>query len=226
MYSLKGVLMTATATATTNDRVTIGFRTLRLLDRRDSTSRDVAEVIDTDPRLGNQILKMARSPLCGIRSDDLTVERALVLLGFVTIRKLVVVSLCRDISEVAAEEAADWRRALWNGIAAEEFTRRIDETIASEALMAGMTRSMGGSFTDQQAGADHQLDAGVDPARLDRFVAVGQAIAEVFIARQPGLPSTAEVDEAIESAGLPALRDSRLAVDIRRGYDLYASLLA
>ena len=218
--------MTATATATTNDRVTIGFRTLRLLDRRDSTSRDVAEVIDTDPRLGNQILKMARSPLCGIRSDDLTVERALVLLGFVTIRKLVVVSLCRDISEVAAEEAADWRRALWNGIAAEEFTRRIDETIASEALMAGMTRSMGGSFTDQQAGADHQLDAGVDPARLDRFVAVGQAIAEVFIARQPGLPSTADVDEAIEAAGLPALGDSRLAVDIRRGYDLYASLLA
>lgn len=217
--------MTATATATTNDRVTIGFRTLRLLDRRDSTSRDVAEVIDSDPRLGNQILKMARSPLCGIRTDDLTVERALVLLGFVTIRKLVVVSLCRDISEVAAEEAADWRRALWNGISAEEFTRRIDETIASEALMAGMTRSMGGSF-DQEMGAEEGFDTTVDPARLDRFVAVGEAIAEVFIARQPGLPSTAEVDEAIESVGLPALRDSRLAVDIRRGYDLYASLLA
>ena len=219
--------MTATATATSNDRVTIGFRTLRLLDRPDSTSRDVAEVIDTDPRLGNQILKMARSPLCGIRSDDLTVERALVLLGFVTIRKLVVVSLCRDISEVAAEEAADWRRALWNGIAAEEFTRRIDETIASEALMAGMTRSMGGSFGDQDLNAGEGLNAAtIDPARLDRFVAVGEAIAEVFIARQPGLPSTADVDEAIEAAGLPALGDSRLAVDIRRGYDLYASLLA
>ena len=185
--------MTATATASTNDRVTIGFRTLRLLDRHDSTSRDVAEVIESDPRLGNQILKMARSPLCGIRSDDLTVERALVLLGFATIRKLVVVSLCRDISEVAAEEAADWRRALWNGIAAEEFTRRIDETIASEALMAGMTRSMGGSFSDPEMVVADGLNAPIDPARLDRFVAVGEAIAEVFITRQPGLPSTAEV---------------------------------
>lgn len=218
--------MTVTATPVTNDRVTIGFRSLRLLDRRDSTSRDVAEVIESDPRLGQQILKMARSPLCGIRTDDLTVERAIVLLGFVTIRKLVVVSLCRDISEVAAEEAADWRRALWNGIAAEEFTRRIDETIASEALMAGMTRSMGGSFAEQEPAPDDGITTTVDPARLDRFVAVGEAIAEVFIARQPGLPSTADVDEAIEAAGMPALRDPRLAVDIRRGYDLYASLLS
>ncbi|MEM7285174.1 MAG: HDOD domain-containing protein [Actinomycetota bacterium] len=209
-----------------NDRVTIGFRTLRLLDRRDSTSREVAEVIESDPRLGKQILKMARSPLCGIRSDDLTVERALVLLGFVTIRKLVVVSLCRDISEVAAEDATDWRRALWTGIASEEFTRRIDETIASEALMAGMTRSMGGSFGDQELTPSDSLNSGIDPARLDRFVAVGEAIAEVFIARKPGLPSTADIDEAIETVGMPALRDSRLAVDIRRGYDLYASLLA
>ena len=92
--------------------------------------------------------------------------------------------------------------------------------------MAGMTRSMGGSFSDPEVAVGDGLNATIDPARLDRFVAVGEAIAEVFITRQPGLPSTAEVDEAIESAGLPALRDSRLAVDIRRGYDLYASLLA
>ncbi len=217
--------MTLAAPAS-NDHITTAFRTLRLIDRRTSTSREVADAMAADPRLGRQVLKMARSPLCGIRTDDLTVERALVMLGFVTIRKLVVVSLCRDISEAASgDDTMDWRRALWVGISAEEFTKRIDESAASEALMVAMTREMDGSFEGQPSAMDG-LTSGVDPSRIERFVGVGEAIAEMFIARQPGLPSTADLDQAIETAGMPALRDGRLAVDIRRGYDIYAGLLS
>ena len=51
-------------------------------------------------------------------------------------------------------------------------------------------------------------------------------MAEVFIKARPGLPSTADIDEALEESGMVALRDGKLAIDIRRGYDLYASLLS
>ncbi len=208
------------------DRVTTALHTLRLIDRRESTSREVAEAIARDDRLGPQLLKMARSPLCGITSPDLTVERALVLLGFLTVRKLVVVSLCRDLGE-QADDSASWKRALWVGICAEELTRRLDEHAASEALMLGMSRAMGSSFGgDDAAAPSTALQSGIDPKRLDRFVTAAEHMADVFIRARPGLPSTADIDEALEESGMMPLRDGKLAIDIRRGYDLYASLLS
>ncbi len=204
----------------------VAFKVLRVLDRPNSTCAQVGEVLAEDPSLSRQILKMARSPLCGVRSPDLTAARAIVLLGFVTVRKLVVVSLCRELSSLSEGDGDGWRNALWVGIAAEEITRRIDETIASDALMAGMTASMSSQFAQLGSTAPATPDSGVDPKRMARFLAGAQAVASLIIAAQPGLPATADVDEALEGAGLMPLYDGRLAVDIRRGFELYSSLTA
>jgi len=203
---------------------TVAFKVLRVLDRPNSTCAQVAEVLEQDKNLSRQILKMARSPLCGVRSPDLTPARSIVLLGFVTVRKLVVVSLCRELGSLGDGDAGRWRNALWVGIAAEEITRRIDETIASDALMAGMMTAMSDELAEYDSGRPALPDSGVDPKRMARFLAGAQAVAALIIAAQPGLPATIAVDEALEDVGLMPLDDGRLAVDIRRGFELYSSL--
>ncbi len=220
-------------TATTSrerQRIGVAFNVLRLLDRPDSTGADVAEALEKDETLGRQVLRMARSPLCGLRSPDLTVARAVVLLGFVTIRKLVVLSLCRDLGSIgsAAEpgDANRWRRALWVGIAAEEITRRYDERAASEALMAGVTSVMADAFASYGNPDGLDVTPAVDPERMQRFLGGAEGLARLIIEARPGLPPTTAVDDALEEAGLMPLYDGRLAVDIRRGYELYASLLS
>lgn len=211
-------------TGASEHRITVAFNVLRLLDRPTSTSGEVAEAIEADAHLTEQILKMARSPLCGVRADDLTVNRALVLLGFLTIRKLVVVSLCREMGNAAGGDAERWAHALWVGISAEEITRRLDEAAASEALMVGMMRQISDSLDGDKADA-LEFKGALEPARLDRFLAAAEQVAGVIVDAQPGLPSTAEIDEALERGGVPGMRDGKLGVDIRRGYELYASLL-
>ena len=219
----------ATSLSAAPDRhrsVTAAFSALRLLDRATSTSQEVAEVLEQEPRLGKQMLKMARSPLFGVRAPDLTVSRAVVLLGFVTVRKLVVLSLCRDLGNLSNEAETDqWRRALWVGIAAEQIMRRIDEPAAAEALMAGMVSVMSDAFDGDLADEAVGRARAVDPKRMERFIDAAVRVADLVVAASPGLPPTAEVDEALEAAGLGSLSDGRLCVDIRRGFELYASLL-
>lgn len=219
----------ATSLSAAPDRqrsVTAAFSALRLLDRPTSTSQEVAEALEQEPQLGKQMLKMARSPLFGVRSPDLTVARAVVLLGFVTVRKLVVLSLCRDLGSLSDEAETDqWRRALWVGIAAEQIMRRIDEPAAAEALMAGMVSVMSDAFDGELADEAVGRTRTVDPARMARFIDAAVRVADLVIAASPGLPPTTDVDEALEAAGLGPLSDGRLGVDIRRGFDLYASLL-
>lgn len=216
---------TTPAHATEELRITNAFNVLRLLDRPTSTSADVAEAMEKDAGLSKQILRMARSPLCGVRAPDLTVARAVVLLGFITVRKLVVVSLCRDLATLDEADEDRWRRALWVGIAAEEITRRIDESLAAEALVQGMLPRLADSLHAHGAGDINVTDPTVDAARMARFVRGAEHVAEVIMAARPGLPSTADVDDALEAAGMMPMHDGKLAVDIRRGYDVYARLL-
>ncbi len=219
------MITTATSPAVDESRITVAFNVLRLLDRPTSTCVEVAEAMEQDPVLDRQVLKMARSPLCGIRSPDLTVSRALVMLGFITVRKLVVVSLCRVLGSLGEGNESRWRRGLWVGIAAEEIALRLDETAASEALMAGMTSFISADLEDRGATELVATASNVSPARMQQFVQAAENVADCIIVARPGLPSTAEVDEALEAAGLMPQQDGKLALDIRRGYEVYASLL-
>ena len=59
---------------------------------------------------------------------------------------------------------------------------------------------------------------------LCRLVHAARAIARLMIEVSPGIPSSAELADVLETTTFPGLADRRLATDIRRGVDLYASL--
>lgn len=216
---------TTHAPATPSDDLTAAFAVLRTLDRPTSTGKDVAEALEQDGRLAKQVLRLASSPMYGLNAPELTVQRAVVLLGFITIRKLVVVSLCRALGALNEETEGRWREALWVGIAAEEITLRIAESAAADAFILGMTRQLSAIVESDGIAELGAPEPKIDPERLDRFLTSAELVAAVIMDALPGLPSTAAVDEALEAGGLAPLHDGKLAVDIRRGFDLYASLI-
>ncbi len=209
-------------------RIIAAFNALRVLDRPNATASEVADALESDPALSEQLLRMARSPLYGVRNDELTVGRAVVLLGFLSVRKMAVLHLCRMLGATTGDgDSIDrWKRALWRGIAAEQVALRLDDHLAADALMCGILRS----FSDDVEAAGISTDtAQTDPAtheRIQKFVDAGDAIAGKILNALPGLPTTAAIDDALLSAGLGRLEDGRLAVDIRRSHDLYASLFS
>jgi len=218
--------MTAARTTDSAEaRIVAAFNALRIIDRPRSTASEVAEALESDPGLSAQLLRMARSPLFGVRSDELTVGRAVVLLGFLSVRKMAVLQLGRELttSAAGAEDTERWKRALWRGISAEQIALRVSEDLAADALMSGILQSFSNDF--EAAGVSRESSI-ADPAvqrRLETIVDAAEAIAAEILDALPGLPTTATIDDCLVTAGL-GRADGRLAVDIRRAHDLYASL--
>jgi HDOD domain len=219
----------ATDTAGAQARIISAFNALRVIDRRNSTASDVAEALERDPALSAQLLRMARSPLFGVRSDDLAIGRAVVLLGFLSVRKMTVLHVCRLLSSSGGgdpETSDRWKRALWRGIAAEQLALRIDDTVAADSLMSGIMMSFSADVEKAGLSAETPTTDPQQQRRIKSIVAVSETIAEKILHALPGLPSTSDIDDCLSSAGFGRLEDGRLAVDIRRNHDLYASLFS
>lgn len=210
---------------------------LRVLDAESTTAQEVADALSDDPVLCRRLLRLARSPMFGVMADDLTVQRAVVLVGFSTVRSLAVLSAAKGLT--ADDDGAErWVDALTTGIATEQLAARagIDP---GDGLVAGMlNRLVDGADEDvakamarsvptaiveaMRVGADSVIAPTSPP--LCRLVAAGKAIAALMIEVSPGIPSSTELAGVLETTTFPGLADRRLATDIRRGVDLYASL--
>ena len=67
----------------------IAARLLQLTASEASDAHEVMDLVRSDPALTAKVLSLCRTADKGVRSDVLTVERAVVLLGFTTIRNTV-----------------------------------------------------------------------------------------------------------------------------------------
>ena len=67
----------------------VATKLLSLTTSDDTDIRDVVELIRADQALTAKILSLCRRAYMGVRSDVLTIDKAVVLLGFNTIRSAV-----------------------------------------------------------------------------------------------------------------------------------------
>ncbi|MEM1209415.1 MAG: HDOD domain-containing protein [Planctomycetota bacterium] len=67
----------------------VATRLLQLTADEESTAKQVVQLVEADPALTAKVLALCKSADKGVRHDVLTVERAVVLLGFSTIRNAV-----------------------------------------------------------------------------------------------------------------------------------------
>lgn len=210
---------------------------LRVLDAESTTAKEVADALSDDPLLCRRLLRLARSPMFGIVADDLTVQRAVVLVGFSTVRSLAVLSAAKGLT--AHDDGGErWENALTTGIATEQLAARAGVD-PGDGLVAGMLNRLVDGADDNVAKAMARSvpAAIVEAMRLDdtsviapnspplcRLVDAGKAVAALMIEVAPGIPSSAELADVLETTTFPGLADRRLATDVRRGVDLYASL--
>lgn len=105
---------------------TVATRLLTLTTSDDSNAREVTELISSDMTLTGKILSLCRKASLGVRSDAVTIDKAVVLLGFDAIRTAVLSIKVFDIFDSATRDkaAAQGRQANGDGDAPEaEFDR-------------------------------------------------------------------------------------------------------
>jgi diguanylate cyclase (GGDEF)-like protein len=101
----------------------IAIKILEAVRKDDFTFQDLAYLIESDPALTARILKASNSSYFNPRSNVTSIERALALLGSITVTNIalsfVIVSELKSESNGFFDTTVFWRRALTSAVAAE-----------------------------------------------------------------------------------------------------------
>jgi HD-like signal output (HDOD) protein len=123
------------------------LRLLGALGQDETSAAEVRRMLDLDPMLATRVLRVANSAFYGQSRQIGTLERAVVVLGFDTVRAIAAAA-CLDQTltkaGVSREDAAQLlRHSLFTAVAAQKIALALDEALGAEAFMAGLIHDIG-----------------------------------------------------------------------------------
>ena len=113
-----------------------------------TSAKEVSEVISSDPSLTSKVLRMANSPFYGFQNRITTITHANVILGFNTIKSIIMSSTIFDVFGRSGKSGALDRTELWKhsigcGAAAKVIGHRLNYRVLEELLIAGLLHDVG-----------------------------------------------------------------------------------
>lgn len=137
---------------------------LRLTEDKETTVETLAAVVEKDPALSSQLLKVVNSPLAGMPRQIASVSRATALLGFRTVAGVALgvslVSRNRSGACAGFDYDAFWSESLGRAVAARHFARHLKAFAHDEAFTCALLSRIGrlafatvypGGYTDALA---------------------------------------------------------------------------
>lgn len=130
---------------------TVITQLISLIDNPKTSARNVSQLISTDQALTAKILKLANSAFYGFPREIATVQHAVVVLGFETVKNLgLSVSVLERFS--GADAGADggefdrqkfWEHSIACGVAARLLAGKLRYRVPGEAFAAGILHDIG-----------------------------------------------------------------------------------
>lgn len=123
----------------------IVHRTLAVLDAPEASMAEAARLIETDPVLSSQVLRLANSALFAVRGKVANVRRATVLLGVRGTRQIVLSTAVADLfRSVGGERGRElWTHSIVAGRWALALARRAGMLEIEDAAAAGIVHEFG-----------------------------------------------------------------------------------
>ena len=123
----------------------LALKVLDLCQKEDLNLNEIATVIGNDPALAAKLLRMANSPVSGLKRPARTVSHALALLGVNTVRTLALsFSLASDMKKTGkGVQQGVWKRSILAAISAREIARVVESRLAEEAFLAALLQDIG-----------------------------------------------------------------------------------
>lgn len=131
---------------------------LRATRDPDTSAVDVGNIVATDQALTAKVLRLANSALFGFPRRVSTLTDAVVMLGFSTLRSLVLAGsafgvLNRGVEGYALDKGTLWQHSIGTGMACRALAQRINKrALADEAFVAGVLHDVGKIVLDTYVG--------------------------------------------------------------------------
>ena len=135
----------------------VASKVLELAGNPETTAAKLQKVIQDDQAMAARILKIANSALYGCSRKIKTLTEAIVMLGFNTIRSLVVTSAARNMylkegKTMGLKERLLWEHSIGCAIACKILVTPRHPHLAEEAFLAGLMHDIGKLVLNQYAG--------------------------------------------------------------------------
>ena len=127
---------------------TVITQMIGLIDDPKTSASEVSQLISTDQALTAKILKLANSAFYGFSREIATVNHAVVVLGFETVKSLgLSVSVLERFAAGSAQTSFDrqkfWEHSIACGVAARLLADRLRYRVQGEAFAAGILHDIG-----------------------------------------------------------------------------------
>ncbi len=118
-----------------------------------TSAKEVAQLISSDPSITSKVLRVVNSSFYGFPNRITTVTHAIVILGFNTIKSIVLSSTIFDVFKKDTRGGFDrqqfWRHSIGCGAAAKVLARRMGFPSLEEIFIAGLLHDVGKIVLDQ-----------------------------------------------------------------------------
>jgi HD-like signal output (HDOD) protein len=125
----------------------VAMGVVQLVDNPKTSAAKLGDVISKDQALAAKVLKVANSPFYGFPKQISTINFAIVVLGFETLKEIVLsVSLASSLANKLDKEfdlEKFWKHSLLTGIIPKHLAKDFGYRVAGEAFTAGLLHDVG-----------------------------------------------------------------------------------
>lgn len=122
----------------------VATKVMQLIESESATAEELAKVVASDPAVAARVLKISNSSFYGRQRQIQTLSHAIVVLGFATLRSLVVAASVKQVYKpYGLTEKMLWEHSFGAGLAARIIARETRLVSEEEAFLGGLFHDIG-----------------------------------------------------------------------------------
>jgi putative nucleotidyltransferase with HDIG domain len=130
----------------------VARKVVDLVQNENSTAGQLAELLEKDPNITARILKIANSAFYGLRREVKTVQQAIVILGFKSLRSMVVASSSKALHKrFGITEQLMWDHSIGAAIAAKIISEGMPSAVGEVAFVGGLLHNVGKTIMNNES---------------------------------------------------------------------------
>ena len=122
----------------------VATKVMQLMEDENATADDLARVVASDPAVAARVLKISNSSFYGCQRQIQTLPHAIMMLGFVTLKSVVVAASVKQVYHpFGLTEKLLWEHSFGAGLAARIIASETRVVNAEEAFLGGLFHDLG-----------------------------------------------------------------------------------
>ncbi|GFO58568.1 HD family phosphohydrolase [Geomonas silvestris] len=122
----------------------VAIKVMQLIESESATADELAKIVASDPAVAARVLKISNSSFYGCQRQIQTLSSAIVVLGFSTLRSLVVAASVKQVYRpYGLTEKMLWEHSFAAGLAARIIAGQTKAVNEEEAFLAGLFHDIG-----------------------------------------------------------------------------------